>query len=66
MLVLRLLMILIVLLLVVSTGMYLFTRDQRYLKFAWQTMRFTVFALLVFLLLYVLERYVLIGWRVLL
>ena len=66
MLVIRLLIVLITLLLVLSGGMYLLTRDRRYLNFAWQTLRFTVFMLLVFALLFVLERYVLVGWRVLL
>ena len=66
MLILRLFLVLVTLLLVLSGGMYFFTRDRRYLKFAWQTLRFTAFLLLVFLLLFVLERYVLLGWRILL
>lgn len=66
MLILRLFLVLVTLLLVLSGGMYVFTRDRRYLKFAWQVVRFTVLLLLVFGLLFVLERYVLIGWRVLL
>lgn len=66
MLILRLFIVLVTLLLVLSGGMYVFTRDRRYLKFAWQTLRFTALLLLVFGLLFVLERYVLIGWRVLL
>ena len=66
MLILRLFLVLVTLLLVLSSGMYIFTRDRRYLKFAWQTLRFTALLLLVFALLFVLERYVLIGWRVLL
>lgn len=66
MLVLRLLIVLVTLLLVLSGGMYFFTRDCRYLNFAWQTLRFTIFVLLVFALLFVLERYVLVGWRILL
>lgn len=66
MLVLRLFLILAILLLVLSGGMYIFTRDRRYLRFAWQLVRFAVLVLLVFGLLYVLERYVLTGWRVLL
>jgi hypothetical protein len=66
MLVLRLLIVLITLLLVLSGGMYFFTRDRRYLRFAGQTLRFTVFLLLIFALLFVLERYVLVGWRILL
>jgi len=66
MLVIRLLIVIVALLLVLSGGMYLFTRDNRYLRFAWQTLRFTVFLLLIVALLYVLERYVLVGWRMLL
>jgi len=50
------------LLLVLSGGMYIFTRNRRYLEFAWQTVRFTVLLLLVIALLFVLERYVLVGW----
>jgi len=66
MLILRLLFILVTLLLVLSGGVYVFTRDRRYLKFAWQIVRFAVLLLLVFALLFVLERYVLVAWRVLL
>jgi hypothetical protein len=66
MLILRLLMVLLALLLVLSGGMYLFTRNRRYLDFAWQTLRFAVLLSSVFALLFVLERYVLVGWRVLL
>ena len=66
MLILRLFLILVTLLLVLSGGMYVFTRDRRYLKFAWQILRFTALLLLVFAVLFVLERYVLVGWRVLL
>jgi hypothetical protein len=64
MLVLRLILILLALVIVLSGGMYLFTRQQRYLRFAWQVVRFGVMLLLVFGVLFVLERYVLIGWRV--
>ena len=66
MLILRLFMVLVTLILVLSGGMYLFTRDRRYMNFAWQTVRFTALLLLVFALLFVLERYVLVAWRVLL
>ena len=66
MLILRLFLVSVALLLVVSTGMYIFTRNRRYLRFAWQALRFTVLLLLVFALLFVLERYVLVGWRILL
>lgn len=66
MLILRLFLVLVILLLALSGGMYVFTRNRRYLKFAWQTLRFTVFLLLILALLFILERYVLVGWRVLL
>jgi len=65
-LILRLFLILVTLLLVLSGGMYVFTRDRRYLKFAWQILRFAAVLLLLFAVLFVLERYVLVGWRVLL
>jgi hypothetical protein len=65
-LILRLFLLVVTLLLVLSGGMYLFTRDRRYLGFAWQVLRFTVVLLLLFAVLFVLERYVLVGWRVLL
>jgi uncharacterized membrane protein YesL len=66
MLILRLFLVLVTLLLVLSGGMYIFTHDHRYLKFAGRTLRFTVLLLLVFALLYLLERYVLTGWRIML
>ena len=66
MLILRLFLILVTLLLILSGGMYGFTRNRRYLKFAWQTLRFAAILLLLFGVLFVLERYVLTGWRVLL
>ncbi len=62
MLILRLFIMLVGLLLVLSGGMYIFTRNRRYLEFARQTLRFTVLSLLVFALLFLLERYVLVGW----
>ncbi|MGA9667269.1 MAG: hypothetical protein WBQ69_12610 [Gallionella sp.] len=58
MLILRLFVVLLALLLVSSGGMYIFTRNRRYLEFAWQSLRFA--------LLFVPKRYVLAGWRVLL
>jgi hypothetical protein len=66
MLILRLFILLVTLLLVLSGGMFLFTRNRRYLQFAMQTLRFALLFLAVLALLYVLERYVLVGWRVLL
>lgn len=62
MLILRLLIMLVALLLVLSGVMYAITRNRRYLEFAGQTLRFTVTLLLVFALLFILERYVLVGW----
>jgi hypothetical protein len=61
-LILRLYIVLVTLLLVLCGGMYIFTRNRRYLEFARQTVRFTVLLLLVFAMLFVLERYVLVGW----
>jgi hypothetical protein len=63
-LILRLLLVLVALLLLVSGAMFLVTRNRRYLDFAWQTLRFAVLTIVVFGLLFVLERYVLVGWRV--
>lgn len=66
MLILRLLFIFSALAVVAAGGMYIFTRNRRYIKLAWQIVRFTVFALLIFAALYILERYVLVGWGILL
>lgn len=65
MLILRLLLILSALAIAMSAGMYLFTQNRRYLRIAWEIVRFTFFALLIFGVLYLLERYVLVAWRVL-
>lgn len=66
MLILRLILVVVTLMLILSGGMFVFTRQRRYLQFAWQTVRFTVLLLFFFGLLFVLERYVLAGWLVLL
>ncbi len=66
MLILRLFLILSALAIILTGGMYVFTRNRRYLGLAWQIVRFVVFAILIFAALFVLERYVLIGWSVLL
>lgn len=66
MILLRLLIILVALILALSGGVYLVTRDRRYLRFAGQVLRFVVFLLLIFAALFVLERYVLTGWGILL
>jgi len=65
MLIIRFLVVIVALLLVASGGMYLLTRDDRYMRFAWQVLRLTGFIVLVVALLFVLERYVLVGWRIL-
>jgi len=66
MIVLRLLFMLSAIAMVVFGGLYLFTHNRRYLDLLWQIARFVFYAVLIFALLYVLERYVLISWRVLL
>jgi len=63
---LRLLLILAALTIVLSGGMYVFTRDPRYQRFAWQVIRLVVYAFLVLAVLFVLERYVLVGVRAIL
>ena len=66
MILLRLLLILAALTIVLSGGMYVFTRDPRYQRFAWQVIRLVVYALLILAVLFVLERYVLVGVRAIL
>ena len=61
MLILRLLFILSALAIVLLGGTYLITKNRRYLNLAWQIARFVLFAVLIFIVLYVLERYVLIA-----
>lgn len=62
----RLALLLSALLIVTSFATYLFTRDVRYLRFAWQVVRFMLIVVLVFGVLYLLERYGLAAWQVLL
>lgn len=64
MLILRLLFILSALAIALSCGFYLLTHNRRYLVLAWQIAKFILFALVVIVLLYVLERYALTGWRI--
>jgi len=54
-----------ILLIASSVVMYLITHDSRYRSFAWQVVRFMAYVLLVFLALYLLERYGLVAWGVL-
>ena len=60
MLVLRLVGILVLITIVGSFALYLFTRNQRFLTIAWRTFQFAFIFLLVFMALYVLERLVLV------
>ena len=60
MVVLRLIGILALIAIVGSIALYLFTRNRRYLTFAWRVFQFAFVFLLVFMALYVLERLVLV------
>ncbi len=59
MLILRLVGLLVLLTIAGSVAMYLFTRNRRYLTFAWRVFQFAFVFLLVFMAFYVLERLVL-------
>ena len=59
MIVLRLVGLLVLITIVGSLALYLFTRNRRYLSFAWRVFQFAFVFLLVFMALYVLERLVL-------
>lgn len=60
MVVLRLIGILVLITIGASLVMYLFTPNQRYLRFAWRVFQFAVVFLVVFMVLYVVERLVLV------
>ncbi len=60
MLVLRIVGILVFITIFGSLAFYLFTRNRRYLTFAWRVFQFAFVFLLVFMALYVLERLVLV------
>jgi hypothetical protein len=60
MVVLRLIGILALIAIAGSIALYLFTRNRRYLTFAWRVFQFAFVFLLVFLALYALERLVLV------
>jgi hypothetical protein len=53
-----------ILLIAGSVIMFLFTRDARYSRFAWQVVRFIVYVLLIFAVLYLLERFGLAAWLI--
>ena len=60
MVVLRLIGILVLIGITGSIALYLFTRNRRYLTFAWRVFQFALVFLLVFLVFYLLERLVLV------
>ena len=60
MLILRLIGILVLIAIVGSLALYLFTRNRRYLTVAWRVFQFALVFLVVFLALYLLERLVLV------
>ena len=59
MFVLRLFVYLGLIAIVVAVGMFLFTRDVRYLRFAWQIFKFSLMFLLVFAILLMMGRLIL-------
>jgi len=61
----RLALLFSILLIASSAVLFLITRDPRYLRFVWQVVRFMAYVLLVFGALYLLERYGLVAWQVL-
>ena len=61
----RLALLITILLVATSGALYLVTRDPRYPRVAWQVLRFMGYALLIFGALYLLERFGLAAWRVL-
>jgi hypothetical protein len=60
MLVLRLVGVLVLIAIAGSIALYLFTRNRRYLTFAWRVFQFGFVFLLVVMALFVLERLVLV------
>lgn len=60
----RLALLLTLLFVASATALYLLTRDPRYPRLIWQVVRFMTYVLLVFGVLYLLERYGLAAWKV--
>ena len=54
----RLLLFLALAAIAVAAGMYLFSKDRRYLRFIWQVVKFTIVILAVVLIFYAFERLV--------
>lgn len=61
----RFALLITILLVGTSAVLYFFTRDPRYPRFIVQVLRFMLYVLLSFGMLYLLERYGLVAWRVL-
>jgi hypothetical protein len=61
----RLALLFSTLLVAASAVLYMITRDARYPRFIWQVVRFMAYVILVFGALYLLERYGLVAWQVL-
>lgn len=59
----RLALLLAIIFIASAAALYLLTRDPRYPRFIWQVARFMAYVLLVFGVLYLLERYGLVAWR---
>jgi hypothetical protein len=59
MIVLRLVGVLSLLVIVLGVALFLYTRDRRFLTWAWRTFQFAVVVLVVVMVLYVLERLIL-------
>ena len=57
MLVLRILGALLVIAVGASAAVYLVTKDRRWLRFSWQILKFGLIILLIFLVLFALERF---------
>ncbi|HSR06033.1 MAG TPA: hypothetical protein VLM42_02680 [Bryobacteraceae bacterium] len=60
MIVLRLIGILVLITIGTSLAMYLFTRNRRYIQFAWRVFQLAVVFVMVFMVLFVVERLVLV------
>jgi Na+-driven multidrug efflux pump len=60
----RLALLLAILFIASAAVMYLLTRDPRYPRLIWQVVRFMAYVLLVFGVLYLLESYGLVAWKV--
>ena len=60
MIVLRLVGILVLITIGASLAMYLFTRNRRYIQFAWRVFQLAVVFVMVFMVLFVVERLVLV------